>query len=139
MSYNDEKIMRLSPANAPEMLALAQLTNSGPFAIRTIEFGHYYGIFKDGQLVAMAGQRIHPKPYVEISAVCTHPEHTGKGYARQLLSFQIKCILSNGEKPYLHVRRDNLRAIGIYESMGFAANRPLWFYIIQKPGYRSEE
>lgn len=62
IAYNDEKIVLLSPANAPEMLALAQLTNSGPFTIRTIEFEHYYGVFKDGQLVAMAGQRIHPKP-----------------------------------------------------------------------------
>ena len=113
------------------MLALTKLTNPGPFASRTIDFGHYQGIFEGNSLVAMAGQRLHVFNYAEVSAVCTHPDHTGKGYARGLLVHQINRITSLGEIPYLHVRSDNDRAIKVYESLHFTTRCHVWFYVIQ--------
>ncbi|MGZ3959005.1 MAG: GNAT family N-acetyltransferase, partial [Flavisolibacter sp.] len=60
-----------------QMIQLTTLTKPGPFGPRTIDFGHYFGIFDNEQLVAMAGQRLHVQEYTEISAVCTHPDHLG--------------------------------------------------------------
>jgi predicted GNAT family acetyltransferase len=108
------------------------LTNPGPFESRTITFGHYYGIFEGEKLVAMAGQRMHVFNYAEISAVCTHPDYTGKGYAAQLLQYQINRIKAASGIPFLHVRYDNDRAIKIYESLGFSTRRQVNFYVMIK-------
>ncbi len=125
-------IVPLTEKDIPQMLALTKLTVPGPFAERTIDFGHYTGIFAGDQLVAMAGQRMNPQPYAEISAVCTHPDHLGKGYAKQLLNYQITRIKLVGEIPFLHVRNDNERAIRVYESIGFVKRRVLHFHILIK-------
>lgn len=126
------ELIPLTQEHVPQMLSLTKLTNPGPFAERTINFGHYRGVFENGKLAAMAGQRLHAFNYAEVSAVCTHPDHTGKGYARQLLIHQINRILSTGEIPYLHVRSDNDRAIKVYESLGFVTRCNVWFSPIQK-------
>jgi len=125
-------LTELTQEHVPQMLSLTKLTNPGPFAERTIAFGHYRGVFENGELAAMAGQRLHAFNYAEISAVCTHPDHTGKGYARQLLIHQINRITAAGEMPYLHVRSDNDRAIKVYESLGFVIRCNVWFSPIQK-------
>jgi predicted GNAT family acetyltransferase len=114
------------------MLALTKLTNPGPFVEKTIDFGHYRGVFEGDQLVAMAGQRLHIFDYAEISAVCTHPDHLGRGYARQLLLHHIHRIRAASKIPFLHVRYDNYRAIKVYESLGFSKRTELFFYILQK-------
>ncbi len=132
---NDEivhTVTDLSAQHIDKMVALTQLTKPGPFDIRTIEFGHYQGIFSNDKLVAMAGQRMHAYNYAEISAVCTHPNFTGKGYARQLLFNQINRIIASGETPYLHTRADNERAIRLYESLGFSIRSDMYFYILKK-------
>ncbi len=122
----------LTDNHIPQMLELTKLTNPGPFASRTIDFGHYQGIFEGEKLVAMAGQRLHAFNYAEISAVCTHPDHTGKGYARQLLLNQINRIKAASGIPFLHVRYDNYRAIKVYESLGFATRIEVYFYVLKK-------
>jgi ribosomal protein S18 acetylase RimI-like enzyme len=127
------ELTTLTREHVPQMLSLTKLTNPGPFAERTIDFGHYRGVFENGELAAMAGQRLHAFNYAEVSAVCTHPDHTGKGYARQLLIHQINRIQAAGEIPYLHVRSDNDRAIKVYESLGFVTRCNVWFSPIQKP------
>jgi len=126
------ELLPLTEEHIPQMLSLTKLTNPGPFAERTIDFGHYRGIFANGELAAMAGQRLYPFNYAEVSAVCTHPDHTGKGYARQLLIHQINRIRAAAEIPYLHVRSDNDRAIKVYESLGFVTRCNVWFSVIQK-------
>lgn len=126
------EILPLTNEHIPQMLALTKLTNPGPFGSRTIEFGHYTGIFDGEQLVAMTGQRLHAVPYAEISAVCTHPDYLGKGYARQLLTYQVNRILSELGIPYLHVRHDNHRATQVYESLGFKKRTPIYFQVLQK-------
>lgn len=122
----------LTMEHVPEMIALTSLTNPGPFSAETIRFGHYEGIFDDARLVAMAGQRMHPEGHAEISAVCTHPDHLGKGYARHLLLRQVNRIQQAGEVPFLHVKADNARAIGVYETLGFEIRTDIYFYVIQK-------
>jgi ribosomal protein S18 acetylase RimI-like enzyme len=125
-------ITKLDERHIPEMLTLTKLTNPGPFLSNTIAFGNYEGILANGKLVAMAGQRLHSGNFVEISAVCTHPSHLGKGYARHLIQSQIRQIQANSEVPYLHVRADNERAIKIYQSMGFEIRNELIIYVIRK-------
>jgi ribosomal protein S18 acetylase RimI-like enzyme len=132
---HDKTAMELIPLtaeHAPQMAALAKLTNPGPFGIRTIEFGHYLGVFDGGKLAAMAGQRMHVFNYAEVSAVCTHPDHIGKGYARELLLAQVNRIKAASEIPFLHVRYDNHRAISLYERVGFVTRREVYFYAMVK-------
>jgi ribosomal protein S18 acetylase RimI-like enzyme len=129
---SEQNLVTLTQEHAPQMLALTKLTNPGPFNTRTIEFGHYKGIFDEDKLVAMAGQRLHAFNYTEISAVCTHPVYLGRGYAKQLLQYQINRIRNAGNAPYLHVRHDNDRAIKVYESLGFAARTTVHFYVLKK-------
>lgn len=126
------EIIPLRVEHVPQMLALTKQTNPGPFAPRTIEFGHYYGIFDGDKLVSMAGQRMHPFNYAEVSAVCTDPNYLGHGYARQLLLFHIHRIKAASEIPFLHVRFDNERAIKVYESLGFKIRKNVYFNVLQK-------
>jgi hypothetical protein len=82
-------IRRLTVADVPAMIELAELTEPGPFRSRTIELGGFFGAFQSGRLVAMSGQRLHLPQFIEVSAVCTHPDARGRGYARQLMSLVI--------------------------------------------------
>ena len=125
-------LVSLQKDNVEEMIQLAVLTRSGPFSQRTIEFGHYFGIFENEKLVAMTGQRMHVGKYTEISAVCTHPDHLGKGYAAALMQHQLNLIYSQGSIPFLHVREDNSRAIALYERIGFKVNRAMNFYFMKR-------
>ena len=122
----------LGPEHVPAMLALTRQTNPGPFFPNTIAFGHYEGIFEGDELVAMAGQRMNPAPYAEISAVCTHPGYLGRGYAGQLIQRQAQRIISGAGIPFLHVKADNTRAIKLYQHLGFVARKEMCFYIIRK-------
>lgn len=126
------EIIPLSAEHVPEMVALARLTKPGPFEDRTIAFGHYTGIFENGKLAAMTGQRMHIDHYAEVSAVCTHPDYTGKGYARALLRHHLNRISAAGDIPILHVKDDNERAIRVYESLGFTVRTKVYFYVIIK-------
>ncbi|MGZ8545692.1 MAG: GNAT family N-acetyltransferase [Flavisolibacter sp.] len=122
----------LNESHIEEMIALATLTRPGPFGPGTISFGHYYGIFENGRLASMTGQRLHPGNYSEISAVCTHPDFLGKGYAAILIQQQLNLIGKTGRIPFLHVRDDNERAIQLYERLGFRVNGPMNFYFMKR-------
>lgn len=111
--------VRLGAAHAQRALDLALLTRPGPFGLRTIELGEYFGCFDGERLVAMAGERMHAGPLREISGVCTHPDQQGRGLARRLMLKLIRRQLLRGEVPFLHVMRENAGARGLYEKMGF--------------------
>jgi ribosomal protein S18 acetylase RimI-like enzyme len=125
-------VIPLHEEHIDQMVALATLTRPGPFGTGTINFGYYHGIFEEEKLVAMTGQRLHAENYTEISAVCTHPGHTGKGYAYTLLQHQLRLILQQGHQPFLHVREDNERAIALYLRLGFTISRPMHFYFLKR-------
>jgi ribosomal protein S18 acetylase RimI-like enzyme len=123
---------KLTPADVPEMVALAELTKPGPFGTRTRELGEYLGIRQSKRLVAMAGERLHLPGYTEVSAVCTHPEFQGRGYARELMSILMRKIMQRGDTPILHVRQENVSAIHLYEKLGFRTRRLIHFVIIRR-------
>jgi predicted GNAT family acetyltransferase len=120
----------LGEADVPEMLALTKLTKPGPFVKRTREMGDYFGIGQEGTLVAMAGERLRLPGFTEISAVCTHPEHIGKGYARRLIALLLGRIQARGERAFLHVREDNTRAVELYRRLGFRTRVSLKYALL---------
>ena len=117
-----EEVAAVSPLSATDvgdMLALVELKHPGPFRLRTIEPGSFLGVRQDGELVAMAGERMWIDRYRELSAVCTRPAAEGRGYARALVSRVVNRMLSAGETPILHVESTNRRAIDLYLGLGF--------------------
>lgn len=126
------QIVPLTDEHIPQMLELTALTKPGPFLQRTIEFGNYFGIFIDGRIAAMTGQRMHPVPYLEVSAVCTHPDFRGKGYARALMLHVMKIILDKSFTPFLHVLASNTGAIQLYESIGFRVRKKIFIEVIKR-------
>ncbi|HSI59133.1 MAG TPA: GNAT family N-acetyltransferase [Ideonella sp.] len=109
----------LTRQHAPQALELALLTKPGPFGLRTLELGEYFGCFDGPRLMAMAGERMFAGGLREISAVCTHPDYQGRGLARRLMTLLIRRQMLRGETPFLHVMRANSGAHGLYTRMGF--------------------
>lgn len=118
---------------------LGLLTKPGPYLPRTVELGTYLGIRHRGRLVAMAGERLHPPGWTEISAVCTHPDHRGQGLATRLVRAIAVGIRERGETPFLHAAADNTNAIRLYESIGFTLRRRTNFVMVRTPGAQPEE
>lgn len=125
------ELIPLQDKDIPAMLALTALTNPGPFFSRTIDLGAYEGIFENNNLVAMAGQRLQPDPYTEVSAVCTHPDHTGKGYAAGLIRSQVKKIVEASRIPFLHVLPEN-PACRLYEKLGFQIRKHMMVHVLER-------
>ena len=123
--YTKVAHIELTDRDLPEMLELVKLTEPGPFAPRTIELGKYIGLRLGGQLVAMAGERIKVEGFTEVSAICTHPDHRRKGYAKALTCTMTQEILDRGEKAFLHVMAHNEAAVGLYEKLGFKTRKEL--------------
>jgi predicted GNAT family acetyltransferase len=126
------EIDELGIQDSSEMIELTSLTKPGPFGTRTHELGNYLGIRREGKLVAMAGERLKVPGYTEVSAVCTHPDHTGNGYARVLMMEIVRRIRDRGETPFLHVRGDNARAIDLYKLLGFHERKFGHFAVLRK-------
>lgn len=120
--------------DVPDMLDLTALTKPGPFGTRTRDMGHYIGLRIDGRLASMAGERMKPDGYSEISAICTHPDFQGRGLARRLTSIMGKRILAEGLTPFLNVLPENVTAIGLYESLGFKPRLVNQVHLFRKPG-----
>jgi ribosomal protein S18 acetylase RimI-like enzyme len=129
----DEEAVRLGAADVPEMMALVALTEPGPFAVRTVELGTYLGIRREGALVAMAGERLHPPGWTEISAVCTHPDFRGQGLATRLVRAVGHGIRERGETPMMHAAASNTNAIRLYLSIGFRLRRETTFMAVRTP------
>ena len=125
-------IVELGPADSEEMQALTALTKPGPFGPRTHELGNYVGVRQDGKLAAMAGERLKVPGYTEVSAVCTHPNFLGRGYAFTLMAEVMRLIRERGETPFLHVREDNARAIAVYERLGFRIRKRGHFAVLRR-------
>lgn len=125
---NDGANFRIGPLttdDVPQMLDLVRLTEPGPFGPRTIELGGYLGIWQGNRLAAMAGQRLAPPGFTEVSAVCTHPEFRGRRYAQLLVATVAQRIRKRGETPFLTLLASNTQAQRVYEAAGFVTRRTL--------------
>ena len=129
----DPEAVALSLADVPEMLALTGRTKPGPFAPRTVELGGYLGIRRGGRLVAMAGERMRPPGFAEISAVCTDEAWRGHGLAARLTRAVAAGIAARGETPFLHAAADNANAIRLYKALGFVHRRDVVFIAATPP------
>jgi ribosomal protein S18 acetylase RimI-like enzyme len=132
-SVADASFSRLTAHDVPEMLALVERTRPGPFARRTIELGTYLGVRRDGALIAMAGERLHPAGFTEISAVCTDPAFRGTGLASHLVRAVVRGIRVREETPFLHLTMDNERAHRVYSALGFETRTFLDVIAVQAP------
>ena len=130
---HSDEATRLSAADVPDMLDLVASTDPGPFLPRTIELGTYLGVRRGGALVAMAGERLRPPGWTEISAVCTRYDYRGQGLAGQLVLALVTEIRGRGENAFLHVSAHNQRAIVLYESLGFEPRRLTTFLEARVP------
>jgi ribosomal protein S18 acetylase RimI-like enzyme len=124
-TIDDVSTVALTPADAPAMLDLVAATQPGPFGRRTPLLGQYLGIHHDGRLVAMAGERLRLPGYVELSAICVHPEARGRGHAAALTGALMRRAVADGLVPFLHVRPENEAAVELYRRLGFATRREL--------------
>lgn len=129
-----ETIVELTSADVDDMVALVELTKPGPFLRATVELGGYVGIRREGRLVAMAGRRLGPPGWREVSAVCTHPDHRGRGLSRGLVSVVMAGIRHDGKRPFLHVMPENTGAVALYESMGFVHRADVVITVVRPPG-----
>ncbi len=130
----DVEVRPLGVADVDDMLALVGLTRPGPFAAGTWELGGYVGVRREGQLIAMAGQRLHPHSWCEISAVATHPDYRRQGLAAHLVQVVASGIVRRGETPFLHTALDNVNALRLYEAMGFTRRTEVRFLAARAPG-----
>ncbi len=111
-----------------DLFDLVNLVQPGYFKSKTADLGNYYGIYKENKLIAVTGERMKMNEATEVSAIVTHPEHIGKGYAKQLVTYTSNKIFREDKKPYLHVAEANIRAIGLYEKLGFGTRRKISFW-----------
>jgi ribosomal protein S18 acetylase RimI-like enzyme len=129
----DPEAADLTGADVPEVLDLVARTEPGPFRKRTLEFGRYLGIRRDGMLVAMAGERLRVPGWTEISAVCTDPAHRGQGLAARLIRALTHGIRARGETPFLAAAADNVNAVRLYRTLGFTIRRDVTFAVVHTP------
>lgn len=128
----DNEIIKLKEEHKEKLFDLVNLVQPGYFKPNTFLLGSYYGIFNDGKLVSIAGERMKMNSFTEVSAIITHPDYTGKGYAKQLTSYVVNAIFDEGKIPFLHVVESNIGAIKLYEKLGFATRRKMSFWNITK-------
>jgi GNAT superfamily N-acetyltransferase len=115
-----------------DLLALVNMVQPGYFRDRTSDLGSYYGIYRENKLIAVTGERMKMNGYTELSAIVTHPAHTGKGYAKQLITYASNKVFNQDQIPFLHVANTNVGAIGLYEKLGFCTRRKMnfWHFVV---------
>lgn len=126
-------IVGLGQADLPDLLDLVRRTDPGPFERRTVVLGGFVGIRVDGRLVAMAGLRMRPPGWVEVSAVCTDPAYRGHGLGRRVLDAVVGPIHAEGHRAFLHVLTSNDAAVGLYRSYGFVVRRDVEITVVRAP------
>jgi ribosomal protein S18 acetylase RimI-like enzyme len=125
-------VIELSAAHRADVLALTTLVYPHYFRQRTMEMGRYFGIYQDGHLAAMIGERLGTDHHQEMSAICTHPDFNGRGYARRLTALLTNDTLAHGRLPFLHVSYENPRALRLYEQLGYTLRSDVGFWSLRR-------
>jgi ribosomal protein S18 acetylase RimI-like enzyme len=125
-------IIELGPEHRADALALTALVYPHYFRPRTMELGRYFGIYVEGRLAAMAGERLGAPGFREMSAICTHPDFIGRGYARRLTAMLGNDTLHSGRRPFLHVSQANARAMALYAGIGYRLRRTIPFWSLRR-------
>lgn len=128
----ENEIVKLTEEHSKELFDLVNLVQPGYFKPQTFLLGDYFGIFLNGKLIAIAGERMKMNHFTEVSAIITHPDYTGKGYAKQLIAHVVNKIFNEEKIPFLHVVENNIGAIKLYEKLGFTTRRKMSFWNISK-------
>ncbi len=131
MEDGPEIVLLSTPDHRADVLALTALVYPHYFRPRTMEVGRYFGMYVDGRLAAMAGERLATDAFQEVSAICTYPDFNGRGYARRISAMLTNDILAQGRTPYLHVSNENPRAKTMYERMGYRLRRDIPFWTLR--------
>ena len=126
-----EEIVLLTEKHIDEIYDLIWLVMPGFYRKRGFEMGKFFGIFKNEQLIAISGQRMQADDFIEVSSVVTHPDHTRKGYAKQLIAHTTKEILKENKLPILHTNKGNV-AISLYEKLGYKLTRDMNWWLYRK-------
>jgi predicted GNAT family acetyltransferase len=126
-------VIELTDVHRADVLALTALVYPHYFRPRTMELGRYFGVYQDGRLAAMIGERLGTDAYQEMSAICTHPDFNGRGYARRLTALLTNDVLARGRTPFLHVSHANRRAKQLYEQLGYSLRRDIGFWSLRRP------
>lgn len=126
------EIIALDASHRADVLALVALVYPHYFRPRTMELGRYFGMYVDGRLAAMIGERLGTDTHIEMSAICTHPDFTGRGYARRLTAFLTNDTLARGRTPFLHVSYENPHAKSLYERIGYRLRRDIPFWALKR-------
>ncbi len=129
----DIDVVGLTMADAPEIAALVELTEPGPFSPEMLLLGPFFGLRVEGRLVSVSGERVNLTGYREVCTVCTHPDFQGRGCAARVVSQTAKNIIAEGKTPFLHVRTDHDRAQRLYERLGFRIRRELTILVVGHP------
>lgn len=128
----EDEIVELGESHLEDLLGLVKIVYPEYFKKKTATLGKYYGIYKNHQLVAVTGERMKMNEFTEVSAVITHPEHIGKGYAKQLVTHTVNAILDQKKIPFLHVSEKNFNAIKLYEKLGFKTRTKISIWNLTK-------
>lgn len=126
-------VIELSETHRSDVLALTALVYPHYFRPRTMEMGRYFGIYRAGRLAAMIGERLGTETHTEMSAICTHPDFLGRGYAQRLTAILTNDTLERALTPFLHVSRENARALQLYERLGYHLRRNIGFWALRRP------
>lgn len=125
-------IRLLGEAERADVLALTALVYPHYFRARTMHLGRYFGIYADGRLAAMIGERLGTQSARELSAICTHPDFLGRGYAARLTAWLASELFARGEQVFLHVSQQNTRAVALYQRLGFRLRREIGFWSLRR-------
>ncbi|MEN7547190.1 GNAT family N-acetyltransferase [Rapidithrix thailandica] len=128
LDINEQIVELKADIQKKDLFNLVNVVQPGYFNHKTSDLGKYFGIYKNNELVAVTGERMKMNKYTEVSAVVTHPHHTGKGYAKQLIQHTTQHIFNENKLPYLHVAETNVGAIKLYENLGFVNRRKISFW-----------
>jgi predicted GNAT family acetyltransferase len=129
-------VIELTDTHRADVLALTARVYPHYFRERTMELGRYFGIYQDGRLAAMIGERLGTDAHQEMSAICTDPDFNGRGYARRLTALLTNDVLARGRTPFLHVSHANSRAKQLYERIGYRHRRDIGFWSLRRSAGR---